>query len=178
MLADTPAIDRSPKAGMLRARVHDLSAGAICSVLSIAYSLSYATLIFTGPLSEWLGYGMAVMLLSASIGALVIGLRSTLPFAIAGPDSSTSAVTAAFTTAFVTEIGTGGGGAVLLQHAIVAIALSTALTGTVLVILGVSRAGRAIRFVPYPVIAGFFGSYRMAHPRWWYETDDRSGQYR
>ena len=78
MLADTLTIDPSPKVGILRARVQDLSAGAICSVLSIAYSLSYATLIFTGPLSPWLGYGMAVMLLSASIGALVIGLRSSL----------------------------------------------------------------------------------------------------
>jgi hypothetical protein len=61
-------------------------------------------------------------LLAASIGALVIGLRSSLPvLAIAGPDSSSSAVIAAFTTAFVTEIGTGGGGEDLLQHAIVAI---------------------------------------------------------
>ena len=40
MLTDTLAIDRWLKVGMLRARVQDLSAGAICSVLSIAYSLS------------------------------------------------------------------------------------------------------------------------------------------
>jgi len=85
MLTDTLAIDRWLKVGFLRARVQDLSAGAICSVLSIAYSPSYATLIFSGPLSQWLGYGMAVTLLSASIGALIIGLRSSLPFAIAGP---------------------------------------------------------------------------------------------
>src|SRR5215472_2368475 len=158
MLADTLRIDPSPKVGIFRARVQDLSAGAICSVLSIAYSLSYATLIFTGPLSQWLGYGMAVTLLSASIGALVIGLRSSLPFAIAGPDTSTSAVVAAFTTAFVAEIATTGSGEVLLQHAILAIALCTALTGTLLLILGTRRAGRAIRFVPYPVIAGFMGA--------------------
>ena len=101
---------------------------------------------------------MAVTLLSASIGALVIGLRSSLPFAIAGSDSSTSAVIAAFTTAFVTEIGAAGSAEDLLQNAILAIVLSTALAGTVLVILGVKRAGRAIRFVPYPVIAGFLGA--------------------
>jgi len=158
MITDTVAIDRWLKTGILRARVQDLSAGVICSVLSIAYSLSFATLIFSGPLSHWLGYGMAVTLLSASIGALVIGLRSSLPFAIAGPDSSTSAVVAAFTTAFVAEIGTRGGHEELLQHAILAIALSTALTGMLLVILGIKRAGRAIRFVPYPVIAGFLGA--------------------
>ena len=143
---------------MLRARVEDLSAGAICSVLSIAYSLSYATLIFSGPLSAWLGYGMVVTLLSGSIAALVIGLRSSVPFAIAGPDSSTSAVTAAFVAAFVTGIGAENGGENFPQHAIVAIALGTALTGTALLVLGIKRAGRAIRFVPYPVIAGFLGA--------------------
>ena len=158
MFADTVVIDRWRKAGKLRAHVQDLSGGAICSALSIAYSLSYATLIFSGPLSDWLGYGMAVTLLSASIGALVIGLRSSLPFAIAGPDTSTSAVMAAFTAAFVAEIGTAVSSEDLLQHAILAIALSTALTGTLLVILGIRRAGRAIRFVPYPVIAGFLGA--------------------
>jgi SulP family sulfate permease len=158
MLSDTLAIHHWSKADIVRARLQDLSGGAICSVLSIAYSLSYATLIFSGPLSQWLGYGMAVTLLSASIGALVIGLRSSLPFAIAGPDSSTSAVMAAFTTAFVAEIGTAGSSENLLQHAILAIALSTALTGALLVILGIKRAGRAIRFVPYPVIAGFLGA--------------------
>src|SRR5262249_39566205 len=89
---------------------------------------------------------------------LVIGLRSSLPFAIAGPDTSTSAVMAAFSAAFVAEIVTTNSSEVLLQHAILAIALSTALTGTLLVILGIRRAGRAIRFVPYPVIAGFLGA--------------------
>jgi len=34
----------------------------------------------------------------------------------------------------------------------VALALSSALTGVVLCGLGLARAGRAIRFVPYPVI--------------------------
>lgn len=158
MLSYSQIVHDWSKSEIVRARLQDLSGGAICSVLSIAYSLSYATLIFSGPLSQWLGYGMAVTLLSASIGALVIGLRSSLPFAIAGPDSSTSAVMAAFTGAFIAEASKGGADEHLLQHAIVAIALSTALTGAVLVILGIKRAGRAIRFVPYPVIAGFLGA--------------------
>jgi sulfate permease, SulP family len=158
MLSYSLVVHDWSKSETVRGRLQDLSGGAICSVLSIAYSLSYATLIFSGPLSQWLGYGMAVTLLSASIGALVIGLRSSLPFAIAGPDSSTSAVMAAFTGAFIAETSKGGADEHLLQHAIVAIALSTALTGAVLVILGIKRAGRAIRFVPYPVIAGFLGA--------------------
>ena len=74
------------KGSTARLGLQDLFAGAICSVLSVAYCLSFATLIFSGPLSGLLGYGVAIGLLSASIGALVIGIRSTLPIVIAGPD--------------------------------------------------------------------------------------------
>ena len=37
-------------------------------------------------------------------------------------------------------------------------ALATAPTGLLLCVLGFTRAGRAIRFVPYPVIGGFLGA--------------------
>src|SRR5260370_14721511 len=96
MATETVPISSRPRAAVVRATVQDLSAGATCSFLSIAYSLSYATLVFSGPLSQWLGYGVAVTFLSAAIAALVIGLRSSLPLAIAGPDSPTSAGTGAF----------------------------------------------------------------------------------
>ena len=36
--------------------------------------------------------------------------------------------------------------------------LATALTGILLCVLGFTHAGRAIRFVPYPVIGGFLGA--------------------
>jgi sulfate permease, SulP family len=139
-------------------RLNDLCAGAICSILSVAYSLSYASLIFSGPLSAWLGYGIAVSLLSAAVAALVIGLRSSLPFAIAGPDAPTSAVLAALVANFVDHLVAEGRSNDLPQHAIVVMALATALTGTVLLMLGIMRGGRAIRFVPYPVIGGFLGA--------------------
>src|SRR5258707_8532796 len=96
MATETVPISSRPRAAVVRARLQDLSAGATCSFLSIAYSLSYATLVFSGPLSQWLGYGVAVTFLSAAIAALVIGLRSSLPLAIAGPDSPTSAGLAGF----------------------------------------------------------------------------------
>ena len=144
--------------GFLRVRLQDFVAGAICSILSIAYSLSYATLIFSGPLSQWLGYGIAVGLLSAWIGALLIGLRSSLPIAVAGPDSPTSAVLAVLVAGFVHRLVAQGATEDLLMPAILLMALATALTGAALLVLGVTRAGRAIRFVPYPVIGGFLGA--------------------
>ncbi len=40
----------------------------------------------------------------------------------------------------------------------IVVALSTALTGILLLGLGLARAGGAIRFVPYPVIGGFLSA--------------------
>ncbi len=141
----------------LRARLTDVFAGAICSILTIAYCLSYAALIFAGPLEPLLSYGVAVTFLSAAVGGLVVALRSSLPFAIAGPDSSISVVMAALVATIVQHL-IAQGGTDLLAPTLIAMSLATALTGALLCVLGFTHAGRAIRFVPYPVIGGFLGA--------------------
>jgi SulP family sulfate permease len=171
MATDTVATNARLTA-IVRARLQDLSAGATCSILSIAYSLSYATLVFSGPLSPWLGYGVAVTFLSTAIAALVIGLRSSLPFAVAGPDSPTSAVMAAFVAAFVGQMVAEGATEHLLERAIIVMAFSTAATGAVLLALGITHAGRAIRFVPFSGDRRISRSDWMAHRHGCYASDD------
>src|ERR1700691_3927001 len=139
------------------AALTDVFAGTVCSILSIAYCLSYAALIFTGPLEHLLSYGIAVTFLSAAVGGTIVALRSSLPFAVAGPDSSISVVLAALVAIVVQRLVAGGGGN-LLEAALIAMSLATALTGLLLCVLGFTHAGRAIRFVPYPVIGGFLGA--------------------
>ena len=52
----------------VRAALTDVFAGAICSILSVAYCLSYAALIFAGPVAHLFAYGVAVTFLSAAVG--------------------------------------------------------------------------------------------------------------
>jgi sulfate permease, SulP family len=144
----------SPK---LRAALTDVFAGAVGSVLSIAYSLSYAALIFSGPLESALAYGVAIAFLSAAVGGAIVAWRSSLPFAIAGPDSSISVVLAALVATLASYL-LAHGATALLGPALIALSLTTAGTGAALWALGFARAGRAIRFVPYPVIGGFLGA--------------------
>jgi len=140
-----------------RAALTDVFAGSICSVLSIAYCLSYAVLIFAGPLQQELSRGVAVTFLSAAVGGAIVAWRSSLPFAVAGPDSSVSVVMAAMVATLVQRLALHGG-AELLAPTLIALSLTTALTGLLLLLFGVTRAGRAIRFVPFPVIGGFLGA--------------------
>ncbi len=140
-----------------RAVLTDVFAGTICSILSIAYCLSYAALIFTGPLEHVLSYGVAVTFLSAAVGGSIVALRSSLPFAVAGPDSNISVVLAALVATVVQGV-VAAGGTDLLEPTLVALCSATAITGLLLCVLGFTRAARAIRFVPYPVIGGFLGA--------------------
>jgi sulfate permease, SulP family len=141
----------------LRTGLTDVFAGTVCSVLTIAYSLSYAALIFSGPLQHFLSYGIAITFMSAAVGGAVVALRSSLPFAIAGPDSSISVVIAALVATVIQRL-IAAGSTNLLMPAVIAIALGTAITGLLMCVLGFTHAGRAIRFMPYPVIGGFLGA--------------------
>jgi len=145
---------RGPSAALAR----DVFAGSIGGVLSIAYGLSYAALIFSGPLAPWLAFGVSASLVTSAVSASVVAARSSLPFTIGGPDGSTSAVTAALAAAMAERLIASGAGADLLHPVLIVIALATAATGILLCALGLTRAGRAIRFVPYPVIGGFLGA--------------------
>jgi SulP family sulfate permease len=145
------------KVQLLHSRLSDVFAGAICSTLSIAYSLSYAALIFAGPLEHQLSYGVAITFFSAAVAGSVVALRSSLPFAIAGPDSSAVVIFAAMAASLVRHLIAQGRNE-LVEPVVIAMALATALTGILLCVLGFTRAGRAIRFVPYPVIGGFLGA--------------------
>ena len=135
----------------------DLLVGLVSSVLSVAYGLSFAALIFSGPLTPWLAYGIAATFIATATGAAIVAARSSIPFMIAGPDGSTAAVTAAMIAALVGPL-TANGSDDLLAPALFVLALSAGLTGLLLCILGLAGAGGAIRFVPYPVIGGFLGA--------------------
>jgi SulP family sulfate permease len=141
----------------LRSGLTDVFAGTICSVLSIAYCLSYAALIFTGPLDRYLSYGISVSFLSALIAGAIVALRSSLTFAVAGPDSSISVVIAAMVATVMQRL-VASGSADALGPALIAMSLATAMTGLLLCVLGFTNAARAIRFLPYPVIGGFLGA--------------------
>jgi SulP family sulfate permease len=148
----------SPVTGLFAAGFRDLFAGLASSILSVAYGLSFAALIFAGPLTPWLAYGIAATFITSAIAAFIVAARSSLPFAIAGPDGSTAAVTATLAAALIERLIANGAPDDLLAPVMIVMALAAALTGILLGALGLARAGGAIRFIPYPVIGGFLGA--------------------
>ncbi|QQO14639.1 SLC26A/SulP transporter family protein [Bradyrhizobium diazoefficiens] len=156
-----PAIGFDPVTGVspsVKRALNDILGGAAASVLTVTFGLSYALLIFAGPLSPFLAYGIAATFISSAVLAAIVALGSSLPFAIAAPDSSTAAVTGILAASLVERVVAANPGAPLLSPVLITLGLSTVLTGVALCGLGLTRMGRAIRYVPYPVVGGFLGA--------------------
>jgi SulP family sulfate permease len=144
--------------GPLSAGIGDLFGGLSSSIVAIAYGLSFASLIFAPPLSPWLANGVTATFISMAVCAAIMASFSSLPFAVAGPDGATSAVTATLVAALVERLNEVGPPDDLLAPIMIVVALGTALTGGALCLLGFLRAGGAVRFIPFPVIGGFLAA--------------------
>jgi SulP family sulfate permease len=127
-------------------------------VLTVTFGLSYSLLIFSGPLTPYLSYGVAATFIASAVLAAVVALGSSLPFAIAGPESSTAAMTGILASSMAERVMAADPSAPLLPPALITLALATIATGIVLCGFGMTRMGRAIRYVPYPVVGGFLGA--------------------
>ena len=77
----------------IRTALNDILGGTAASVLTATFGLSYSLLIFAGPLAPYLSYGVATTFITSAILAVVLALRSSFPFAIGAPETSTAAMT-------------------------------------------------------------------------------------
>ena len=154
VLANMPAL--SPRTlGYLR----DGSAGLINAIITIAYCVSFSALLFQGNLKGGLPLCLAALLMGSAITGLYIALTTTLSPAGAGPDTPAIAVMSVLATTVAGQVMASGStlGAAK-EHVMLAITLSTLVTGLLLFAIGALRLGQLLRFVPYPVIGGFLAA--------------------
>ena len=144
-----------PKA---RTALNDVLGGTAASFLTITFGLSYSLLIFSGPLAPFLSYGLAATFIASTALSLVLALGSSLPFAIGAPETSTAAMSGILASSLVEHLMAADPAAPLLAPVIITLALASLVTGIVICGFGVTRMGRAIRYVPYPVVGGFLGA--------------------
>ncbi len=141
-----------------RTALNDVLGGTAASFLTITFGLSYSLLIFAGPLTPYLSYGIAATFIASAVLAAVLAFGSSLPFAVGAPETSTAAMSGILASSLAERLMAADPGAPLLAPVIITLALVTLLTGVVLCGFGITRMGRAIRYVPYPVVGGFLGA--------------------
>ena len=152
-------VNRSSSIGPgARTALNDVLGGSAASFLTITFGLSYSLLIFSGPLTPYLSYGLAATFISSAVFGAVLALGSSLPFAVGAPEASTAAMSGILASSVAERLMAADPAAPLLAPVIMALALASFITGVVLCGFGVTRMGRAIRYVPYPVVGGFLGA--------------------
>ncbi len=134
-------------------------AGGVTSVVAVAYCLSFSALIFSGSVKAGLPAALWGFLVAAAAVTLLAGAVTSLPAMLAGPRNPAVAVMSVLAVTIADAARDSGlSEADAVRHVLIAIAIATVLAGTATWALGYFRLGQIVRFVPYPVVAGFLAA--------------------
>lgn len=155
------SLKESPAYQTLDAELHperlvpSLIAGGITGMIGVIRAISYAALIFSGPLASELNVGVGMAVCSSALISIVVALTSNLPGMIATPLAAPTVVLTVLAAGIAQQLGSEADAQSLVLTVVAAIALGSLLTGLVLWVLGQLRWGRSMEFLPYPVVGGF-----------------------
>lgn len=128
--------------------------GIIAGIDNLGAGVAFAALMFPGAMAAGLGMGVGVILLGGALLSLLIALRSQQPNSIALVQETSIAILAA-AIAGITLSMTDRSEETRLATAFAILGTSTIATGGLFWLFGRLRLGTLVRFLPYPVVAGF-----------------------
>jgi SulP family sulfate permease len=128
-------------------------AGSLVGVARVAATTSIAVLVFAGPLAERLPAAIGLTLVSEVVVLTVVSSLGSLRGAVAGVHPTPAPSAAVIVAAVAGTVAAGGDQRFLTV--VLAISLTTVLTGAVFLVVGGLRLSNLVRFTPYPVVAGF-----------------------
>ena len=134
----------------------DVLSGFIGAMVQIAYCISFSALIFQDFISAGFPLGLAALLMGTVITGIVVAVTTTLSPATGGPDTPAVAVLSVLAGSIAETLSASGVNSdVIVVNALITITIATVISGIFLYGLGALRFGQWLRFVPYPVVAGF-----------------------
>lgn len=132
--------------------------GVTTGVLGILFDLSFAALIFSDALSDYLAAGIGFVLFSAAAVRAMVALMSSFPGMVADLAGIPTAILAWSTGMVIRQMPTNATAIELLVTTVVTIALTSFLTGGFLWVVGALGLGRVVKLLPDAVIGGFVAS--------------------
>lgn len=129
------------------------SGGIVVGASGVLMAISFAALVFSGPLEAFMGPGVGAFLFGTVVTGLVIALRSAFPHAVAAAQDVTAAIMGVAAAAVAAALPPRS--AAVLPTVASALAVTTVATAAVFVLLGAFRMANLVRYVPYPVVGGF-----------------------
>lgn len=125
--------------------------GALNGAVScVASTLAAATLVFAPLGPAYLPHAVLACLVGAIAGGLIAALFSSTPITLSSPRTAQCVVLAALASALARDVAIPAP-----QFIIGLLCVAVLMAGAMQVAGGIFRVGQVVRFVPFPVIAGF-----------------------
>ncbi len=131
-----------------------LSLGIVIGAIDLPTVISFAILIYSGELTPFAGAGIGMVLFGGLIIQLIVALTSSIPGIMGGPQDSPAAILGLMAAAIAAKIPDATVEAKFVT-VVVAVMLTSVLSGVFFLLIGGFKLGRFVRFIPYPVVGGF-----------------------
>jgi len=139
-----------------RVMIANVMAGGLIATINITVAISVAALMFNSTTPAYFATGVSILL----VGTLILGLGGTLGSGFSGiiiaPRSGLAPVFAGLVTAVIATMSPAGDSTAIMPTIVMTVMVTTAGAGAILVLLGLLKLGRMVRYIPYPVMGGFF----------------------
>ncbi len=129
----------------------------VFGAVGLATTVSLALLVFGENTPEHLNAGIAHFLLGGGIAGILLAVLTGLRGQLGGIQDVSAAISGAIVTSIAASLA-GSSSEVVFANALVALIAATSLTGLLFIVMGRFRLGNFVRFVPFPVMAGFLGA--------------------
>jgi len=168
MLATTPPEARpaqQPRSVQLRKLLRDelaprhalasLNAALILYLIEVIVALSVVTLIFSGSLAPFLPQAIGCVLLGNALLVAMVTLFSSYGGSIAVAQDTPGVILAVAAATVATSLASGAAAGALFPTVMVLLIGCSLAMGVVYLLLGIFKLGGLVRYLPFPVMAGF-----------------------
>lgn len=135
----------------LRRYPEALGGGTAVAAVGLAQILATGALSVTPLGASAIGFGVVAAFVTATLGGLFASLISRTPGEVSGPRTSIGVIYAALCADIVAR----GGADLSMGEIMATLSLAVVLMGAMQIVAGLARLGDAMKFLPYPVTAGF-----------------------
>ena len=131
----------------------DVTGALVAAVITISESVPLGLMTFAALGTAYAGMGVVAGLYGAVAAGLVAALLGGAPRMISGPRASVAVIMATMVAmvAEAPDLESHGGASMAIALAMFGVFLA----GLAEALFGIARLGRVIKFIPYPVVAGF-----------------------
>jgi SulP family sulfate permease len=133
----------------------NVMAAAVMAVMNVTTAISIGALVFCGSLAPHLSTGIGLYLVGTVVGGLLIAMLSGYKAVIAGPRSGQAPIVASLAAGIALTM-QGQPDAEIVATVMAGILATTVFIGIILYAIGWAKLGGMVRYIPYPVMGGFF----------------------